>query len=60
MAAVTTFAPDHDLDEIIEVFRRDGAVIIRDMMAPELHQRVASELAPWVEHTHDGRDDFGQ
>ena len=58
MAALTTFAPDHDRDEILDAFRRDGAVIIEGLMAPELHQRVASELAPWVERTPDGRDDF--
>jgi ectoine hydroxylase-related dioxygenase (phytanoyl-CoA dioxygenase family) len=58
MAALTTFDPDHDLGEVLETFQRDGAVIIRCLIPPELHRRVADELAPWVERTPDGRDDF--
>jgi len=58
MAALTTFDPDHDRAEIIETFRRDGAVIIRSLMDPALHNRVGDELAPWVSRTPDGRDDF--
>ena len=58
MAALTTFDPDHDLDEVLDAFRRDGAVIIRDLMPPELHQRMADELSPWIAKTPDGRDDF--
>jgi len=58
MASLTTFDPDHPLDEVLDVFKRDGAVIIRDLMAPEHHERVADELSPWVGQTPDGRDDF--
>lgn len=58
MAELITFDPDHDLDEVLEVFRRDGAVIIRDLMKPELHERVSDELQPWIADTPLGRDDF--
>jgi len=58
MVALRTFDPDHDLDEVLGAFKQDGAVIIRGLMAPEQHERVANELAPWVERTPDGRDDF--
>ena len=58
MAELRTFDPDHDLDEVLATFTRDGAVIIRDLMAPELHQRVATELEPWIADTPLGRDDF--
>ena len=58
MAALMTFQPDHDLDEVLAAFLRDGAVIIADLIPAELRQRVASELAPWVTSTPDGRDDF--
>ena len=58
MASLVTFDPDHDLDDVLAVFQRDGAVIIHGLMAPELHGRVAAELAPWIADTPTGRDDF--
>ena len=58
MAELVTFDPDHDRTEMLHVFQRDGAAIIRDAMSPELHNRVADELAPWVDQTPYGRDDF--
>ena len=58
MAELTTFDPDHDLDEVLVAFQRDGAVIMRDMMEPALHRRVQDELQPWIAHTPMGRDDF--
>ncbi len=60
MAALITFdaGADLDLDEVIDIFRRDGAVIIRGLMPPELQQRVSGELAPWVADTPAGSDDF--
>ena len=56
MAELVTFDPDHDLDEILTVMRRDGAAIIRDAM-PQ-HNRVLEELGPWIDSTPLGRDDF--
>lgn len=58
MAELTTFDPDHDLDEVLAVFQRDGAVIIGGLMDPALHQRVHDELQPWIADTPKGRDDF--
>jgi len=58
MAELTTFDPDHDLDEVLAVFQRDGAVIIGGLMDPALHQRVQDELQPWIANTPKGRDDF--
>lgn len=58
MAALTTFDPDSDLDDVLEAVRTDGAAIIRDAMGADLHTRVDRELAPWIGGTPDGRDDF--
>ena len=58
MAELVTFDPDHDLDEILATLRRDGAAIIRNAMPAEQHERVHEELAPWIESTPLGRDDF--
>jgi ectoine hydroxylase-related dioxygenase (phytanoyl-CoA dioxygenase family) len=58
MAELTTFDPDHDLDEVLATFQRDGAVIMRNLMEPALHQRVHNELQPWIADTPMGRDDF--
>ena len=58
MAELVTFDPDHDLDEILTVMRRDGAAIIRDAMPTQQHNRVREELGPWIDSTPLGRDDF--
>lgn len=58
MTSLKTFQPDDDLDEILDAFTADGAVIIAGLMPPELHQRVHDELEPWVSDTPLGRDDF--
>ncbi len=46
------------VDEIHDVLRRDGALIIDDLAEVELIDRVMSEMAPWIEATPPGSDDF--
>lgn len=58
MAELLTFDPDHDHEEIVSALQRDGGVIIRDAMSPDLHRRVDEELKPWMDATPVGRDDF--
>ncbi|MGB7880614.1 MAG: phytanoyl-CoA dioxygenase family protein [Ilumatobacteraceae bacterium] len=46
------------VDEIHEVLRRDGALIIDDLADAGLIDRIMAEMAPWIEATPPGSDDF--
>ena len=46
------------VDEIHDVLRRDGALIIDDLADVELIDRIMAEMAPWIEATPPGSDDF--
>jgi ectoine hydroxylase-related dioxygenase (phytanoyl-CoA dioxygenase family) len=46
------------VDEIHDVLRRDGALIIDDLADAELVDRIVSEMAPWIDATPPGSDDF--
>lgn len=44
--------------EVAEVVARDGAVIIDDVVAPSVMDDIRSELAPWLDATPCGPDEF--
>jgi ectoine hydroxylase-related dioxygenase (phytanoyl-CoA dioxygenase family) len=46
------------IDEIHEVLRRDGALIIDELADVDLIARIKAEMAPWIEATPPGSDDF--
>ncbi len=50
--------PTATADEVAEVMRADGAVIIERLAPEELCDRVAAELAPHLAATRPGRDGF--
>jgi Phytanoyl-CoA dioxygenase (PhyH) len=58
MPQLVTFAPDAAPETVTEALRRDGAVIIADLMAPGQADRLAAELAPYIAATADGQDSF--
>ena len=58
MPKLATFAPGDPAEAVTEALRRDGAVILRDAMRPGLADQLAAELAPFVDATAPGRDDF--
>jgi len=58
MPSLETVAPDTPIEKLIEVFERDGALIVGDAMAPDLLDRVLAELTPYIEATAPGRDGF--
>jgi ectoine hydroxylase-related dioxygenase (phytanoyl-CoA dioxygenase family) len=55
---LTHLAPDAGAEAVAKALRADGAVIIDDVAPPGLLDRVASELAPVLEVTPTGPDDF--
>jgi ectoine hydroxylase-related dioxygenase (phytanoyl-CoA dioxygenase family) len=44
--------------EVVDAVRADGACIVDDLAPPELLERVDAELAPWLDRTPYGTDDF--
>ena len=46
------------VEEIHEVLRRDGALIIDDLADVDLISRINAEMAPWIDATPVGSDDF--
>lgn len=56
--ALTTLGPEADADDVLNVIRRDGAVIVADVLTPGQVEALLDEVMPYVEATRTGRDDF--
>ncbi len=56
--ALQTLTPDCTVEEIVAAMDRDGAVIIRDMLSPERLKSLREDVAPWIEQTAEGLDDW--
>ena len=59
MPQLTTLSASATTDEILEVIRRDGAVILADVLGPAQLAAFRHELDPYMDATQDGGDDFG-
>lgn len=55
---ITRLPADTTADEITRELNDHGAVIVERLAPPELCDRVEAELAPWLERTPVGGDDF--
>lgn len=51
-------APDTGAETVAEALKSEGAVIVDDLAPPDLLDRIAGELAPVIEVTPTGPDDF--
>ena len=58
MSALQTLPVDTDNDAIVEVMRRDGAVILENMIDETVIESLLDQLMPYVEKTATGRDEF--
>jgi len=56
--SLITFAPDAPIADMMQAIRRDGAIIVRDMLTPEQSDQLHAELKPYVDATPTGKDDF--
>ncbi|MEE9414491.1 MAG: phytanoyl-CoA dioxygenase family protein, partial [Acidimicrobiales bacterium] len=45
-------------DEIVEVIRRDGCVVVDELVSPEMIDDLLDEMGPYVEANEVGPDDF--
>lgn len=55
---IQTFSPDCTVEEIAAAMNRDGACIIRDMLSPDRLKALQEDVAPWIEQTAAGSDDW--
>jgi ectoine hydroxylase-related dioxygenase (phytanoyl-CoA dioxygenase family) len=58
ISTVTTLERSADPDVIADVLRTDGAVIIDRLVDPDVMDRIREELAPHLEATPFGEEDF--
>ena len=52
------FAADTEIEPLMAALRRDGAVIVDDVIAPDALAALNAELAPYIAATPNGRDSF--
>ena len=55
---MTTFDPTDSTEKILAGMERDGAAIVRDMVKPDAVAAMLEEVAPFVDATPKGSDDF--
>ena len=58
MVQLRQFEAGTDPATVLEAVSADGAAVITNLLPPDLLARVNEELAPWVQATPTGRDDF--
>ena len=54
MPQLETISAHADSDEILEVFRRDGACILSDALDLDLAQKLMVQVSPFVDNTKTG------
>jgi hypothetical protein len=57
-AGVRHVTADAPIEEMVEILRSDGAVIVDCLVEPSVMDTIAEELAPWIAQTPVGVDDF--
>lgn len=57
-AQLEHLGPDASVDAILELLDRDGGLIVDDVLDAETVEALASDLAPYLDRTADGRDSF--
>jgi ectoine hydroxylase-related dioxygenase (phytanoyl-CoA dioxygenase family) len=58
MTALQSLPVDADCDTVVEVMKRDGAVILENVIDEAAIEVLLAEVMPFVEKTATGRDDF--
>jgi ectoine hydroxylase-related dioxygenase (phytanoyl-CoA dioxygenase family) len=57
--SIKTFSPTDRIEEILAALRRDGAVVLRELVSPDLADAVAAELRPYFDAEGKGpQNDF--
>lgn len=58
MSELVRFPANSPIDELLAVVKRDGALILEDVLSPDELDRAVEQLMPYVEATAPGADAF--
>lgn len=58
MPKLETLPANAPADDILTILKRDGALILKDVLSPDEVKAALGELMPYIEATDYGRDDF--
>lgn len=58
MTELARFSADAPVEKLLEALRRDGALILEDVLPGEIVEQALAELMPFVDATKPGADDF--
>ncbi|MEC7414423.1 MAG: phytanoyl-CoA dioxygenase family protein [Pseudomonadota bacterium] len=55
---LTTLTPEATVEEVVQLLRQDGALIIKDIISPQVVDQLTAEMQPYINATPTGRDEF--
>lgn len=55
---LTTLKSEATVEEVVQLLRQDGALIIKDIISPQVVDQLTSEMQPYINATPTGRDEF--
>lgn len=56
--ALTTLTSEATVEEVVQQLRQDGALIIKDIISPQMVDQLIAEVQPHIDATPTGRDEF--
>ncbi|MED5346844.1 MAG: phytanoyl-CoA dioxygenase family protein [Pseudomonadota bacterium] len=55
---LTTLTSEAAVEEVVQLLRQDGALIIKDIISPQVVDQLTAEMQPYINATPTGRDEF--
>ena len=55
---LTTLTSEATVEEVVQLLRQDGALIIKDIISPQVVDQLTAEMQPYIDATPTGRDEF--
>ena len=55
---LTTLTSEATVEEVVQLLRQDGALIIKDIISPQVVDQLTAEMQPYINATPTGRDEF--
>ncbi|MEC7106939.1 MAG: phytanoyl-CoA dioxygenase family protein [Pseudomonadota bacterium] len=55
---LTTLKSEATVEEVVQLLRQDGALIIKDIISPQVVDQLTAEMQPYINATPTGRDEF--
>ena len=55
---LTTLTPEATVEEVVQLLRQDGALIIKNIISPQVVDQLTAEMQPYINATPTGRDEF--